>query len=70
MVFIDDTIAKNPTIVTIATIATGTTKPSFLLSDKVYQKVTDPTDEKWLLRAVEVSLRYFKKDLAKNKIFR
>ena len=65
--FIDDTIMKNPTI---AAIATSTTKPSFLLSDKVYQKVTDVTDENWLLRTVEVSLKYFQKELTKNEVFR
>lgn len=66
-VYTDDTIMKNPTI---ATIAVSTTKPSFLLSDKVYHKVTDVADEEWLLRALDVSLKYFQKDLTKNEAFR
>lgn len=63
----DDVISRNPAIIAIAASAV---KPSFLLWEKVYQKATETVDEIWLLRALEVSLRYFKKDLEKNEILR
>jgi Generalcontrol nonderepressible 1 (Gcn1) N-terminal len=62
-VLTDDLISQNSTI---ASIISSNTKPSFLLSDKVYQKITDSEDEKWLLRACDASLKFFKQDLAKN----
>lgn len=64
---LDDVISKNAAIVAIAA---STVKPSFLLWEKVYQKVTEEVDEIWLIRALEVSLRYFKKDLEKNEVLR
>ncbi|KXN82440.1 Translational activator gcn1 [Leucoagaricus sp. SymC.cos] len=62
-----DMISKNAVI---GAIATSSAKPSFLLWDRVYQKVTEETEEKWLLRALEVSLKYFQKDLKKNAVLR
>ncbi|KAG6815998.1 hypothetical protein H0H93_008704 [Arthromyces matolae] len=60
----DDAISKNAAL---QSIASGSTKPSFLLWDKVYQKLTDPVDEKWLLQAWEASLIYFKTEFTKNE---
>ncbi|EGO00628.1 hypothetical protein SERLA73DRAFT_71629 [Serpula lacrymans var. lacrymans S7.3] len=60
----DDIVSRN----TSAQSLTGTpTKPSFLLWDKVYQKVNDPEDENWLLRAANVALFSLKADLSKNE---
>lgn len=50
-------------------LVTGT-KPSFLLWDKVYQKLTDAEDEKWLVRASEEVLDYYKDDLEKSEAAR
>jgi hypothetical protein len=41
-------------------------KPSFIYTDKVYQKVTDPSDSVWLLRALELIVSSFSDDLAQN----
>lgn len=59
-------ISRNPVVQGI----TASSKPSFLLWDKVYQKVTDSEDEKWLLRASDATLQYFKSDLSKNESLR
>lgn len=63
----DDLISQNANI---ASITSSTTKPSFLLWDKVYQKITDSEDEKWLLRALDASLAFFKNDFTKNETLR
>ncbi|KAG6864935.1 hypothetical protein C0991_006286 [Blastosporella zonata] len=63
----DDVISKNAVL---ASIAAGSTKPSFLLWDKVYQKTNDPTDEKWLLHAWVVALMYYKSEFGKNESLR
>lgn len=47
-------------------LATGS-KPSFLLSEKIYQKLTGPEDHHWLLRAAEASLAFFRKDILKSE---
>lgn len=47
---IDDFIASNPTMQTIH--ATGA-KPSFLLWDKVWRKLSSTEDEAWLTYALE-----------------
>jgi hypothetical protein len=41
-------------------------KPSFLLWEKVYQKLTEPEDEKWLLRAAEAAFTYHTVELKKS----
>lgn len=46
-------------------LATGT-KPSFLLWDKVYQKLTDIEDERWSLRANEAVLRFYDAQLSRK----
>ncbi|KAJ8518630.1 hypothetical protein ONZ45_g4322 [Pleurotus djamor] len=62
-----DSISKNATI---QSLFSSSVKPSFLVWDKVYQKVSDPKDEHWLLKAVAVALPYFHKELNKSELFR
>jgi len=57
----------NPSLQALS--ATGT-KPSFLLWDKVYVKVTDAEDQLWLLRACEAVFSFFASDLKKNETLR
>ncbi|TFK68469.1 ARM repeat-containing protein, partial [Pluteus cervinus] len=52
----DDVIAKNPALQAI--IANGP-KTSFVVWDKVYQKVNSAEEEIWLLRAVNGVLEYY-----------
>ncbi|KAG2158689.1 armadillo-type protein [Suillus bovinus] len=62
-----DIIARNASI----EVLTGTqAKPSFIISDKVYQKLTDVEDELWLLRAANLSLFRLKNELAKSEQLR
>ncbi|KAG6873014.1 hypothetical protein C0995_003975 [Termitomyces sp. Mi166 len=63
----NDVLSKNAAL---TSIVSGSTKPSFLLWDKVYQKLRDPMDETWLLQAWEASLLYFKSEFAKNENLR
>jgi hypothetical protein len=64
---VDDIISRNAAI---NSITASTTKPSFLLWEKVYQKVTESEDEKWLLRACDAALSFFKSDFSKNEALR
>ncbi|KAF5368138.1 hypothetical protein D9615_010210 [Tricholomella constricta] len=48
----------------------SSTKSLFLLCEKVYQKITDATDEKWLLSAWEIAFVHFKADFAKSEQLR
>lgn len=45
-------------------------RQSFLLWDRVYQKITDEVEEHWLLRAIDASLLYFSEELSKNEVLR
>jgi hypothetical protein len=63
----DDLISRNSNL---TSITSSTTKPSFLLWDKVYQKITDNEDEKWLLRASVATLGFFQNDFTKNETLR
>ncbi|KAF8959922.1 armadillo-type protein [Flammula alnicola] len=63
----DAAISQNSAI---SAITASTVKQSFLLWDKVYQKLTDEEDERWLLRACDASLQYFANDLSKNETLR
>ena len=63
----DDLISRNPTI---TSVTSSTTRTSFLLWDKVYQKITDNEDEKWLLRACVAALAFFKNDFTKSDTLR
>ncbi|KAG1861441.1 armadillo-type protein [Suillus tomentosus] len=59
-----DVITRNASI----EVLTGTqAKPSFVISDKIYQKLTDVEDELWLLRAANLSLFRLKNELLKSE---
>ncbi|KAF9561868.1 ARM repeat-containing protein [Agrocybe pediades] len=60
-------ISQNPTI---SAITSSGAKQAFLLWDKVYQKVTDKEEERWLLRACDASLQYFAAELSKSENLR
>ncbi|KAI0644913.1 ARM repeat-containing protein [Trametes meyenii] len=60
----DDVISHNSTL---QSITAASPKPSFLLWDKVYQKLSDEDEEKWLLRAIEAALPFFRDDLLRNE---
>ena len=53
--FLEDTISRNATVQAIL----SSSKPSFLVWDKVYQKLTDVEEETWLLRAIESTATFF-----------
>lgn len=62
-----DIITRNASI----EVLTGTqAKPSFVISDKIYQKLTDVEDELWLLRAANLSLFRLKNELLKSEQLR
>ncbi|THG98438.1 hypothetical protein EW026_g3754 [Hermanssonia centrifuga] len=60
----DDSISCNATVQSV--LSTGS-KPSFLLWEKVYQKLSDSDDERWLLRASEQVLSSFEAELMKKE---
>lgn len=64
---IDDFIASNPTLQTIH--LTGS-KPSFLLWDKVYRKISAHEDETWLLHALESLIAIDEDKLTKDLTLR
>lgn len=68
MVMLADVIAKNVMLGSL--VAMSSAKPSFLLWDKVYQKLGDPNEEKWFLRACEAALKHFKTEFGKNELLR
>src|SRR5712691_6686991 len=53
--FLEDTISLNATVQSILSCS----KSSFLMWDKVYQKLTDVEEEAWLLRAIESTATFF-----------
>lgn len=61
MLLLDDTISLNSTVQAIL----SPSKPSFLVWDKVYQKLTDVEEETWLLRAIESTATFFSSELGK-----
>ncbi|KAI0366693.1 ARM repeat-containing protein [Pilatotrama ljubarskyi] len=60
----DDVISRNATL---QSITAASPKPSFLLWDKVYQKLSDEEEERWLLRAIEAVLPSFRDDFLRNE---
>ncbi|KAF9234000.1 armadillo-type protein [Melanogaster broomeanus] len=63
----DDVVSRS----TSADILVGTsTKPSFLIWDKVYQRIHDPEEELWLLRAAELAVDKLQSELFKNQNLR
>ncbi|KAL4068779.1 armadillo-type protein, partial [Scleroderma yunnanense] len=62
-----DVVTRNTTVESLAGTAI---KPSFLIWDKVYQRITDADDEMWLLRATDLVLHHLSPELAKNENLR
>ncbi|EMD33195.1 hypothetical protein CERSUDRAFT_142825 [Gelatoporia subvermispora B] len=60
----DTFVSQNTLVQSLMTVGT---KPSFLLWDKVWQKVSDVEDERWMLRASIAALAFFKPQLARNE---
>ena len=61
ILFSEDRISQNATVQAIL----SSSKPSFLVWDKVYQKLTDVEEETWLLRAVESTATFFNAEVTK-----
>jgi len=64
--FLEDTISRNASVQAIILPS----KPSFLVWDKVYQKLTDVEEETWLLRAVETTVAFFSAEIEKAEQLR
>lgn len=64
----DHVMAKNAILSSL--VAPSLTKPSFLLWDRVYQKLSESSEERWLLRSCEVVLKHFKSDFQKIDLLR
>ncbi|KAG7093730.1 hypothetical protein E1B28_007382 [Marasmius oreades] len=62
-----DVVSKNAVV---QSVGTGSSKPSFLVWEKVYQKIIDAEEERWLLRAADAALLFFKKELQQNETLR
>ncbi|TFY83754.1 hypothetical protein EWM64_g252 [Hericium alpestre] len=62
----EDVVSRNATVQSIV----SSSKPSFLLWDKVYQKATSVEEQTWLLRAAESASLFFHKELGKNEHLR
>ncbi|KAI9068620.1 ARM repeat-containing protein [Trametes sanguinea] len=60
----DEVISRNTTLQSIT--AAGS-KPSFLLWEKAYQKLSSEDEELWLLRAAEATLPLFKDEFLRNE---
>ncbi|KAI0800349.1 ARM repeat-containing protein [Fomes fomentarius] len=60
----DNVILSNATL---QSIASASPKPSFLLWEKVYQKLTTEDEETWLLRATEAVLAFSKDEIVKSE---
>ncbi|KDQ56445.1 hypothetical protein JAAARDRAFT_36597 [Jaapia argillacea MUCL 33604] len=63
----EEFITRNPVIKSLASVSP---KPSFLLWDKVYQKLISAEDETWFLRALEVATSNLQKELVKDETLR
>ncbi|EIN06629.1 ARM repeat-containing protein [Punctularia strigosozonata HHB-11173 SS5] len=63
----DDAISKN---VVIQSLANPSTKPAFLINEKVYMKLEGSEDEIWLLRAANAATSYLRGPLSKSELLR
>ncbi|KAF9266994.1 ARM repeat-containing protein [Marasmius fiardii PR-910] len=63
----NDVVSKNAVV---QSVGASSTKPSFLVSERIYQKITDAEEERWLLRASDSALLFFKKEVQKNETLR
>lgn len=68
LVFFCKTESKNAT--TVQSIVGSRQKPSFLLWDKVYQKLAGDEEQEWFLRAIRSIFPHLKKDFEKHEFLR
>jgi hypothetical protein len=64
---LDDIVLRNPNI---QSVASTSSKPSFLLWEKIYRGVSNIEDETWLLRAIDMALTTFSVELDKSEALR
>jgi hypothetical protein len=64
---VGDVIARNAVV---QSLESASSKPSFLLWDKVYEKISDPEEAAWLIRAIEATLTHSGAELDKNSSLR
>ena len=64
---VEDAIARNAIV---QSISATSSKPSFLLWDKVYLKINNEEEQTWLLRALTSTLMFYHKELSSNQSFR
>jgi hypothetical protein len=63
----DDVASRNTSV----DVLIGTpTKPSFLIWEKVYQKIDDAEEALWLLRAAELAIDKLQSELVNNQNLR
>jgi hypothetical protein len=62
--------SKDPSNNASITALSSTSKPSFLLLDRVYGKLASAEDELWLLRALEAGFAYLQEHLLKSESLR
>ena len=63
---LEDDIPRNTTVQAIV----SSSRPSFLVWDKVYQRLTDVEEETWLLRALESTTIFFSSEVEKAEQLR
>ncbi|KAG7440398.1 ARM repeat-containing protein [Guyanagaster necrorhizus] len=63
----DESVARNTVI---QAVTSSSAKPSFVLSERVYQKLTESEDELWDLRAIEAVIRFFSQEISTNDAIR
>ena len=63
-IFIDDIISRS---VTVELLMGTSAKPSFLIWDKVYQKLSEAEDARWLLRATDLAVPRLESELVKHQ---
>ncbi|KAF8553713.1 ARM repeat-containing protein [Imleria badia] len=64
---LDDVASRS---LTVDTLVGTSTKPSFLIWDKVYQKLSDADDARWLLRATDLAVPTLASELVKHQHLR
>lgn len=60
---LDDIVSRS---LTAEVLTATTTRPSFLVWDKVYQKLSEAEDTLWLLRAADLAVPTLASELAKH----
>ena len=63
-IFIDDSVSRS---VTADVLMGRSTKPSFLIWEEVYQKLSEVEDARWLCRATDLAMPRLESELAKHQ---